>query len=452
MDIQTEILPFESGSIKDKKDEREAHYRELGSQILYTCRNEICARFPFFSAGIAALSCEITGEVKPTEALEPQEIHGIGTNGSKLWAEPLFLIRTWAKNPGKLKRGYLHILFHCLYLHPFYGERANKRLWKVACDLAAELLLKANLPEKLWEIPAREKKALEEILEYFGGKPLSAEVLYRRLEKENIPFSLEEMEKVLTFDDHSLWNLYPEKKAQNKSRWEKILTYTTAGKERQKHRIGANPGNREEELEQLYKSRYDYRKFLKKFAFPREEIQLDEESFDYIFYYFGMEHYKNLPLIEPLEYKEVNRLEELVIAIDTSGSCSKELVQRFLGETYQILSTRENFFRKMKVYIIQCDCCIQSVAVIHSEAEWKEYVRNVRIQGRSGTDFVPVFTYIKKEQERKELKNLKALIYFTDGDGIYPGQKPDYETAFVFVKKNENMKYVPNWAYKLVIS
>ena len=85
--------------------------------------------------------------------------------------------------------------------------------------------------------------------------------------------------------------------------------------------------------------------FSENFAFPREEIQLDEDSFDYIFIIWN-EQYGNLPLIEPLEYKEVNRLEELVIAIDTSGSCSKELVRRFLGETYQILSTRENFLRK----------------------------------------------------------------------------------------------------------
>ena len=79
-----------------------------------------------------------------------------------------------------------------------------------------------------------------------------------------------------------------------------------------------------------------------------------------------MEHYGNLPLIEPLEYKEVNRLEELVIAIDTSGSCDGETVRRFLGETYSILSEKENFFHKMKVYLIQCDCCIQDVKVIHS--------------------------------------------------------------------------------------
>ena len=56
-----------------------------------------------------------------------------------------------------------------------------------------------------------------------------------------------------------------------------------------------------------------------------------------------MEHYGNLPLIEPLEYKEVNRLEELVIAIDTSGSCSRELVQRFLGKPIRF-SAQERIF------------------------------------------------------------------------------------------------------------
>jgi predicted metal-dependent peptidase len=44
----------------------------------------------------------------------------------------------------------------------------------------------------------------------------------------------------------------------------------------------------------------------------------------------------------------------------------------------------------------------------------------------------------------------KALIYFTDGDGIYPEQKPDYETAFVFVRQTEKMNLVPKWAKKLL--
>ena len=88
--------------------------------------------------------------------------------------------------------------------------------------------------------------------------------------------------------------------------------------------------------------------------------------------------------------------------------------------------------------------------VIHSEEEWKEYIRNVKIQGRGGTDFRPVFELIRQEKERKELKNLRAQIYFTDGDGIYPGQKPDYETAFVFLKRTDKMKLVPPWAKCLI--
>lgn len=104
----------------------------------------------------------------------------------------------------------------------------------------------------------------------------------------------------------------------------------------------------------------------------------------------------------------------------------------------------------MKVYIIQCDCFIQQMDVIHSEEEWKEYSRKVTIQGRGGTDFRPVFEFIRQEQERKELKDLRALIYFTDGDGIYPRQKTDYETAFVFLRRTEKMKLVPSWAKCLI--
>ena len=78
-------------------------------------------------------------------------------------------------------------------------------------------------------------------------------------------------------------------------------------------------------------------------------------------------------------------------------------------------------------------------------------MQEITIQGRGGTDFRPVFEFIRTEKAKRELRTLTALIYFTDGDGIYPREKPDYETAFVFVKKTENMRFVPNWAYKLVI-
>jgi predicted metal-dependent peptidase len=53
--------------------------------------------------------------------------------------------------------------------------------------------------------------------------------------------------------------------------------------------------------------------------------------------------------------------------------------------------------------------------------------------------------------KKKEFKNLKGLIYFTDGYGMFPAQKPDYDTAFVFVEDEYNNPDVPPWAIKLVL-
>lgn len=41
------------------------------------------------------------------------------------------------------------------------------------------------------------------------------------------------------------------------------------------------------------------------------------------------------------------------------------------------------------------------------------------------------------------------MIYFTDGDGIYPRKAPDYETAFVFLNDALKKGKVPPWAVEL---
>lgn len=53
------------------------------------------------------------------------------------------------------------------------------------------------------------------------------------------------------------------------------------------------------------RERYDYRKFLQKFSVLKETVQIDPDAFDYVFYNYGMQLYGNMPLIEPLETKEV---------------------------------------------------------------------------------------------------------------------------------------------------
>ena len=50
-----------------------------------------------------------------------------------------------------------------------------------------------------------------------------------------------------------------------------------------------------------------------------------------------------------------------------------------------------------------------------------------------------------------EVHNLKGLIYFTDGFGIYPKKMPSYKTAFVFMQDNYRDVDVPVWAMKLIL-
>ena len=73
------------------------------------------------------------------------------------------------------------------------------------------------------------------------------------------------------------------------------------------------------------------------------------------------------------------------------------------------------------------------------------------IKGLGGTDFRPVFSYVDQLVREKAFTNLKGMIYFTDGMGTFPAKKPDYQTAFVFVRDEFNNPDVPPWAIKLVL-
>jgi predicted metal-dependent peptidase len=75
----------------------------------------------------------------------------------------------------------------------------------------------------------------------------------------------------------------------------------------------------------------------------------------------------------------------------------------------------------------------------------------MQVRGLGGTDFRPVFTYVDNLVKKKEFTNLKGLIYFTDGYGVFPAKMPDYDTAFVFVEDEYNNPNVPPWAIKLVL-
>ncbi len=195
----------------------------------------------------------------------------------------------------------------------------------------------------------------------------------------------------------------------------------------------------------------DYADFLRRFARLHEDMRVSDEEFDYVFYTYGLKLYGNMPLVEPLEYQEIERVRDFVIAIDTSSSCSEGLVQHFIDRTFQILTETEELRGAINVHIVQCDAAIQEDTKVSSLEQLKEFSNHFQIKGRGGTDFRPVFAYVDDLLAAGEFEELGGLIYFTDGYGTFPSHPPDYQTAFVFVEDEGDSRCVPAWAMKVVL-
>lgn len=213
---------------------------------------------------------------------------------------------------------------------------------------------------------------------------------------------------------------------------------------------GDMPGSMRRSIQKLTREQYDYTEFLRKFAVFNECMRINMDEFDYSYYLYGLRLLGKIPLIEPLEYKEVKQIREFVIALDTSGSCSGKLIERFLTKTYNILCQTDSFADRAVLHIIQCDARIQKDVRIDSPEHMEEYIQKMELRGGGGTDFRPVFDYVEKLCEEGELKKLCGLLYFTDGYGIFPERPPDYKTAFVFVERDDEVR-VPPWAMRLYL-
>lgn len=264
-----------------------------------------------------------------------------------------------------------------------------------------------------------------------------------------------ELEAEFGADNHLYWPDPEENKKrppnETENNWKQISEQMELNLDTFAQEEASASGDLLEELRVANKKRYDYREFLRKFSVWREEIGVDDDSFDYAFYHYGLSMYGNMPLIEPQETKEVKKIEEFVIVVDTSMSCSGELVRKFLEETYDVLSENESFFRKVHIRILQCDEQVQEDVRIERQEEWERYMQEMKLYGGGGTDFRPAFAYIDSLIEQGAFQNLRGVIYFTDGYGTYPSRMPSYETAFVFIDDGSRDIRTPAWAIRLVL-
>lgn len=428
---------------------------QIGTRILSLSRSELYLSMRFLDLALSALSFDMDLRTRV-----------VATDGVHLFYNPSFLAAAYQDDPVGVNRTYLHLILHGIFRHVIGCGEREKEDWDLACDIAVESIIDSM------EYPCVRRLVRDTRQEYYDSLGLTvfnAEQVYQKL--LDIPYVVKQKMKEEFFsDDHQFWNAPQDQDGEKgqsgdssegkepppnrddvEQKWQDISQKTQTSMETFHQQSNLLAGDLLKQLHIENRTRVNYQQFLQKFAVMREEVCTDPDSFDYGFYTYGLQLYDNIPLIEELEYRETKKIHDFVIAVDTSGSCTGKLLQRFLEQTASILLDQNSFFRSVNVHVIQCDADIQSDIKITDIEQFQEMMQSFETKGDGDTDFRPVFDYVDQLIRQGEMTHLQGILFFTDGVGIFPKKRPAYDTAFIFFDDNYTDRFVPPWAIKLVL-
>lgn len=519
----TEVSPDATG---DHRAERE----DLARRVVDLARGLIVAENPFLASSFALLD------------LVPAHMDAaFSTDGRAVSFDVNQALAAFTATREAPTHDLMHVLVHCLMLHPFVGATVDRAAWDLAADIVAEALA-AEVIGPRDNDRGRHIEAALDLIESTLGARITTERLYHALRRGAFQNARADWQRLFLVDDHASW--YPalsqspaqpgaaEKDAGNASdgasqgsaptgpqaggstqaadgdasqgaeptetqspdadgasgrtpqpagsgyrdgmsdgadgpdadarasrpdrrqaeeAWRREAKSIRVNLQTLSRKRGFRLGRFVGELEVSTHEQVDYRDFLRQFAVQSEEMRLSDDEFDYVFYTYGLSLYGDMPLIEPLEYRDEKRIRDFVIVIDTSSSVTQHVVQQFVNTTFDVLTSESSFFQKVNVHIIQADQRVQSDTKITSLAELDRWRRNIKLFGFGGTDFRPAFTYVNDLLAAGEFDDLSGLIYFTDGWGIYPERMPPYKTTFVFYDEDHRPELMPAWAMQITL-
>ena len=446
---------------------------------------------------LSKIKIEYTALIDAVNYLDPteveEEIKGLCTDGRKLFYNANYVLR-----PGSeyvLRGQIMHIIAHGLFGHLEKGsEYDNTKLaWDVMDlqvgkffnDAGIQLMViveydtSCHYPSK---VPETDIEGVE-----------SGFSLYYRAESDKnlqkkIKKGINTIKKTFPeyLDDHTTWGLPPLKVELNfsgggegengekgKYGWIDISAAISGlGKDAFKNGIpkelqnalvraikesgpkmwGSESGGQlGEEVCAKEKGILDYSDLIDEVSVLTESSK-EEDEIDPAIYEYGLSLYGDVPLIEPLEHKYEHKINSVVIAVDTSGSCGYCL-NSFWTETLEIFRELESKGQVGKIHYLECDAAICYEKEYEGIEELNELSNvNHRFRGFGGTDFNPVFERI--ENYEKEDGKIDFLIYFSDGEGSYPTTEPEYPVYFVFPEKEDirwSKEFRPEWVRTMVL-
>lgn len=188
------------------------------------------------------------------------------------------------------------------------------------------------------------------------------------------------------------WEIYEQlSEAQQKVIQNQIeYRMTEIAEEMEKTKPGSVPGEISSIIKAIKKpSQFDWKKFLRQWTGNSHEVEIRQTRF------------KPNPYFPATPSTKIKLKQNILIAIDTSGSVSDKELGEFMSELF-------NLWKFGHTLTILCvDTKIYDPYVYKGQTE-------VTIHGRGGTYFTPTLEYFNSHSE------YNSMIYFTDGEAELP--------------------------------
>ena len=335
-----------------------------------------------------------------------------------------------------LKHELLHIAFKHLYM---YDEFSDKQILNMAADIEINQYIQDEYKDDTWnglEIGESPFKELKMPLK--AGTRKYYELLMKECKDnpdgdickmldamkdasssgEAKEITLSNGSKVTVRGSHEFWEQFENMDEAEKKLMEKQIEHQLKEvADQMNNGRGYIPGELKELIDSLYVSEepvIDWRSYLRRFngmaskVFTKKTRRKPNKRF-----------YGNPAL-------KIKQKKNTLVAVDTSGSVSKNDLKEFLSEITHIWKTGT------QVTVVECDAEIGRVYEFNGQLEESQ-----EVTGRGGTSYEPVMRYLFNNKDKYQ-----NLIYLTDGECEIEQTQPCKPTLWVHCsgrKVNENL-------------
>jgi len=382
------------------------------------CIIQLLINEPFYAHFLSGIIRNITTDV-PTAAV------GLLNGKVNLFINEEFFLKeltTFSNRVAVIKHETLHLLFK--HLFRLDKSKYDHRLYNIAADIVVNQFIgKWNLPDsavtlstfpdlglekdknlewyyfKLSELKSKLNKSKGQVSNsYHMSSPLSAQALEEVLENQN-------------HSDHSKWYNISQIKDFSNAEVDLDRLIVQAKDRTSSENYGSLPQEIREQITLIIDQRnpkINWRRALKIFSSSskktRVKYTLKKTS----------KRYGTIPGIH------IKRSQKMAVAIDTSGSISLNDFNVFFSEIHFMWKSGA------EIEIIECDAVVQRTYPYQG-------ILPREIQGRGGTLFDPVFSYLNKDR----FKRYDGCVFLTDGFAKEPIIKPHCKLLWVITSDGQ---------------